>query len=78
MEDGDSTVTGLTTATLAPNEGQPGFYRGIFDAGRFKGGGLMSMGGFEEIPDADWLADAAKDAPATERALGALAAPRKP
>lgn len=45
---------------------------------RFKVGGLMSMGGFEEIPDADWLADSAKDAPATERALGALAAPRKP
>jgi hypothetical protein len=40
MEDGDSVITGLGAATLVPNEGDTGFYRGVFDAGRFKGGGL--------------------------------------
>jgi hypothetical protein len=39
---------------------------------RFKQGGMMSSGGFEEIPPADWLADPAQDARAVERALGTL------
>lgn len=42
---------------------------------RFKKGGMMSSGGFEEIPSADWLADPAQDARAVERALGTLVAP---
>jgi hypothetical protein len=42
---------------------------------RFKKGGLMSAGGFDEIPPADWLADATRDAKAVERALGALIPP---
>jgi hypothetical protein len=45
---------------------------------RFKGGGLMSSGGFEDIPDSDWLVNPANDAPATQRALGPLAAPATP
>jgi hypothetical protein len=40
MEDGDSVISGLAAATVAPTEGQAGFYRGSFDASRFKGGGL--------------------------------------
>ncbi len=41
MEDGDSIITGQGAAvTLVPNEGDPGFSRGIFDATRFQGGGL--------------------------------------
>jgi hypothetical protein len=39
---------------------------------RFKKGGMMSSGGFDEIPSSDWLADPAQDARAVERALGAL------
>jgi hypothetical protein len=40
LEDGDSVITGIGTALLSPSEGTEGFYRGGFDASRFKGGGL--------------------------------------
>lgn len=42
MEDKDSLIAGIGGATLNPAEGDAsgGFYRGIFDATRFKGGGL--------------------------------------
>lgn len=40
MEDGDSVITGLTGGTVVPGEGSTGFYRGVFDATRFQGGGL--------------------------------------
>ena len=40
MEDGDSVISGFVNATIAPADGEEGFYRGIFDATRFKGGGL--------------------------------------
>ena len=40
MEDGDSLIAGLGAATITPTEGDAGFYRGVFDPGRFKGGGL--------------------------------------
>jgi len=40
MEDSDSIIAGMASAGLTPNEGDPGFYRGIFDATRFQGGGL--------------------------------------
>jgi hypothetical protein len=41
---------------------------------RFKSGGLMSAGGFEDIPMADWFTDPARDAKAVDRALGSLVA----
>ncbi len=44
MEDGDSVISGLGGASVTPSEGQPGFFRGTFDAGRFKGGGLNPQG----------------------------------
>jgi hypothetical protein len=42
FEDGDSLITGIGSATLVPAEGDPdnGFFRGVFDASRFQGGGL--------------------------------------
>ena len=40
LEDGDSVISGLGTASITPAEGNPGFYRGMFDASRFVGGGL--------------------------------------
>jgi hypothetical protein len=40
LEDGDSVITGFATATLVPTEGDTGFFRGTFNAGRFLGGGL--------------------------------------
>lgn len=49
-------------------------YGGIELLVRFKSGGMMSAGGFEDIPMVDWFADPARDAKAVERALGALAA----
>jgi hypothetical protein len=49
-------------------------YGGIELLVRFKSGGMMSTGGFEDIPMVDWFADPARDAKAVERALGALAA----
>lgn len=40
LEDGDSVIPGLGSATVIPSEGEDGFHRGVFDASRFKGGGL--------------------------------------
>lgn len=40
MEDSNSIITGLVSAGVTPAEGSPGFYRGVFDANRFQGGGL--------------------------------------
>ncbi len=40
MEDGDSIISGLGAASVTPGEGDPGFFRGVFDATRFQGGGL--------------------------------------
>ena len=45
---------------------------------RFKGGGMMSVGQFEDVPTSDWLTDATHDAPAIQRALGSPAAPPNP
>ncbi len=44
MEDSDSIITGIGAATVTPSEGTLGFFRGIFDASRFKGGGLNPQG----------------------------------
>jgi hypothetical protein len=41
---------------------------------RFKSGGLMSAGGFEDIPMADWFTEPVRDAKAVDRALGSLVA----
>lgn len=49
-------------------------YGGIELLVRFKSGGMMRAGGFEDIPMVDWFADPARDAKAVERALGSLAA----
>lgn len=44
LEDGDSVITGLNSgAVVTPGEGEDGFYRGVFDATRFSGGGLMPI-----------------------------------
>jgi hypothetical protein len=43
IETKDSLVTGIGTATLTPGEGAAGFYRGLFDATRFQGGGLRPV-----------------------------------
>jgi hypothetical protein len=48
FEDGDSVIGGLAGAVIVPSEGDVGFYRGVFDATRFKGGGL-SPGAQTEI-----------------------------
>lgn len=40
LEDGDSVITGLSGGGLTPGEGTDGFYRDVFDATRFQGGGL--------------------------------------
>ena len=41
LEDADSVIEGIAAATMLPGEGAPsGFYRGVFDASRFQGGGL--------------------------------------
>jgi hypothetical protein len=42
LEDADSVISGLASATMAPAEGDPGFYRGVFDIDRFVGGGLRT------------------------------------
>lgn len=42
LEDGDSVITGIATATVIPGEGQDGFYRNTFDAARFEGGARSS------------------------------------
>ncbi len=41
LEDADSTIEGMSGATLAPGEGTDGFYRDVFDPTRFQGGGTM-------------------------------------
>jgi hypothetical protein len=54
LEDGDSVIEGLGGASIVPGDGDEGFYRGSFDASRFKGGGLtpqavsdlFAVGGF--------------------------------
>lgn len=44
LEDGDSIVSGLNSATVIPNAGSlGGFVRGTFDPARFKGGGLRPL-----------------------------------
>ncbi len=44
IEDSDSVIAGIGSATLIPGEGAPaGFYRGPFDATRFQGGGLQPV-----------------------------------
>ena len=44
LEDGDSVIAGLSGATVTPGEGAPaGFYRGVFDATRFQGGGIRPV-----------------------------------
>jgi len=40
IEDADSVIQGIGGATVVPADGAPGFYRGVFDATRFKGGGI--------------------------------------
>lgn len=49
LEDGDSVIAGLGGASVTPGEGQLGFYRGIFDATRFAGGGLRPVAVSEPI-----------------------------
>ncbi|MDJ0522214.1 MAG: Ig-like domain-containing protein [Planctomycetota bacterium] len=50
LEDFDSVIAGLSSANVTPGEGQVGFYRGIFDPGRFQGGGLEPKAVTELIP----------------------------
>jgi len=50
MEDGDSIISGLASASVTPSEGSVGFYRGVFDATRFKGGGLTPVATSEIFP----------------------------
>lgn len=40
LEDADSVIAGQGSAQITPSEGTAGFFRGIFDATRFQGGGL--------------------------------------
>lgn len=72
MEDGDSVISGFGGAITIPTEGDDGFYRGVFDAGRFQGGGLMPqaltdlifMGPINPIYAAPVAGDFAAGAPA--------------
>ncbi len=44
LEDGDSVIGNISAATLVPAEGAAaGFYKGVFDATRFKGGGIQPV-----------------------------------
>jgi hypothetical protein len=43
LEDGDSVIDGLSTATLFPTEGEDGFFRGPFDSSRFVSGGTQTV-----------------------------------
>jgi len=43
LEDGDSIIAGIDAAAVTPAEGSAGFYRGVFDATRFRGGGLTPI-----------------------------------
>jgi hypothetical protein len=45
---------------------------------RFKAGGMMSAGTFEDVPRVDWFGDPSLDGPAVQRALGPLAGPPAP
>lgn len=49
-------------------------YGGIEIRERFKGGGLLSGGGFEDIPAVDWYSDPSRDGPAVRQALKPLLA----
>jgi hypothetical protein len=40
METNNGIISGLASAAVTPGEGATGFYRGLFDATRFQGGGL--------------------------------------
>lgn len=77
IEDTDSIVN-TGTSTLVPAEGQPGFYRSVFDVSRFKGGGLvnvietdlMDSGPFFPTyvpPDQDYAVPTPAPAPSTPR-----------
>jgi hypothetical protein len=74
MEDQDSLVAGLATATVAPAEGAAGFYRGTFDASRFVGGGLRPEVVTELIlvgpTSPAYVAPVASDFPATPFGAG--------
>lgn len=50
LEDSDSVITSLGVAAVTPAEGDPGFFRGIFDPTRFKGGGTMPFAQTAIIP----------------------------
>ena len=50
-------------------------YGGIGLRKRFKGGGLLSGGGFEDLPPQDWYADPARDEPAVKQAIRPLLPP---
>ena len=50
FEDGDSIITGLGTAAVTPAEGAEGFFRGRFDASRFRGGGTMPQAVSDIVP----------------------------
>ncbi len=43
LEDSNSVISGIATAAVTPAEGSPGFYRGVFNANRFQGGGLTPV-----------------------------------
>ncbi len=49
LEDSNAEITGLVAASLVPTEGEAGFYRGVFDPTRFKGGGLSPFATTEPI-----------------------------
>jgi len=50
LEDSDSVIAGLGGATVSPGEGEEGFYRGVFDGTRFKGGGTMPLATSDIFP----------------------------
>ena len=50
LEDGDSVISGYAAAAVVPGEGDAGFYRGKFNAARFKGGGLTPKATTDLIP----------------------------
>nr|MDJ0520656.1 Ig-like domain-containing protein [Planctomycetota bacterium] len=50
MEDSDSVIAGIGSASVTPQEGAVGFYRGVFDASRFQGGGLKPQATTEIFP----------------------------
>ncbi len=50
LEDDDSIISGIGAANIVPTEGDAGFYRGQFNAGRFQGGGLAPQAVSELVP----------------------------